>query len=110
MSYCLHCGAGPGESHTRICPHSSDPAEFVIADAAPETPPRRHLSPVASGTQSALERVAELRAEIGETAAAETAPVASDRAAEGDRSSGEARAATGPPSASDDMGGSAHAV
>lgn len=110
MSYCLHCGAHPGESHLRICPDAANPCEYVIADAAPVTPPRRHLSPIASGTQDALERIAEIRAELDGTAPAEAAPVASIGVAEGDRSSGGSRAATGPPGASDDVGGCAHAV
>lgn len=109
MSSCLHCGARPHEQHMRICPHSSNPSEWVIADAAPEAPPRRRLSAVASGTQSALERIAEIRAELDGTAASETAPVAFIGAAEGDRSSDRDDAATGPPEASDDVGGCAHA-
>jgi len=110
MSYCLHCGAHPGESHLRICPDAANPSEYVIADAAPVTPRRRHLSPIASGTQDALERIAEIRAELDGTAPAEAAPVASIGVAEGDRWSGGSRAATGPPGASDDVGGCAHAV
>lgn len=124
MSYCLHCGAHPGEAHLRICPDAANPCEYVIADPAPVTPPRRHLSPIASGTQDALERIAEIRAELDTPMdtptghpvdtpmdpPAEAAPVASIGVAEGDRSSGGSRAATGPPGASDDVGGCAHAV
>ena len=29
MSYCLTCGARPGEHHMRICPHSANPTEWV---------------------------------------------------------------------------------
>lgn len=59
MSYCLNCGAHPGE--------------------------------------------------LDGPAPSEAAPVASIGAAEGGRSSGGSRAATGPPRASDDVGGCAHA-
>jgi hypothetical protein len=110
MSYCLRCGAGRGQSHMSICPDSSNPSEFVIADAAPEAPPRRRLSPIASGTQGALERIAELRVEIDENTAAEAASDASVDALSGDRSSGGEEAVIGPVSASDDVGESTHAI
>jgi hypothetical protein len=109
MSSCAHCGAGRGESHMRICPHSANPSEFVIADPAPVLPAPRRLSPIADGTQNALQRIAELRAEIDENTATETASVASMGALSGDRSSGSDEAATGPVSASGDVGGCAHA-
>lgn len=110
MSYCLHCGAPPGESHLRICPDSANPSQYVIADPAPVAPPRRHLSPIATGTQDGLQRIAAIRAELHGTAASEKAPVASADAAEGDRSSGGSAALTGLPDASDDVGGWADAI
>ena len=110
MSNCAHCGAGRGESHMRICPNSANPSEFVIADPAPVLPAPRRLSPIADGTQNALQRIAELRAEIDENTATEEASVASIGGVAGDRSSGGEEAVTGPVSASDDVGGLPHAI
>jgi len=110
MSYCTDCGALPHEQHLRICPHSPNPSEYVIADPAPAPAPPRRLSPVADGTQTALQRIAALRSLIAENTPSQSASVALSTPSTGDAASDATDDATGAVNASDDVGGLPHAI
>lgn len=110
MSYCLHCGVMPSEPHLRICPESDNPSEYVLVDPRPEPLALRRLSPVADGTQTTLERIAAIRAQLHPDPASESAPVVVAEVAEGDRSSAATVALAAPISASGDVGGLPHAI